>query len=84
MRPQSRDELAEWYAAALEEPVSSGLSMAARADQVGGTAATLYTWSRRSQAEGAASIEEASPASGLTQVAMRSPETEEGLPSSCG
>ena len=46
-RPTSRDLLASWYAAALEEQVTSGLSMAEFADELGVSAATLYQWRRR-------------------------------------
>ena len=46
-RPLQRDDLGRWYAAALEQQASSGLSVAEYADQLGVTAATLYQWRRR-------------------------------------
>jgi hypothetical protein len=41
-RPRSRRDLARWYAAALKEQESSGLSMAAYAKELGIAAVTLY------------------------------------------
>ena len=74
VRPQSRDELAGWYAAALEDQAGSGLSMADYADELGVTAATLYQWRRRLSADDAAEFE--TPGSlGLVEVAI------EGRPS---
>lgn len=46
-RPRSRDELAAWYGAVLEEQAESGLSLNAYADLVGVSAWTLYDWRRR-------------------------------------
>ncbi len=46
-RPTSRDELASWYAAALEAQVASGLSVAAFAERMGVSVPTLYMWRRR-------------------------------------
>ena len=46
-RPGSRDELASWYAAALDEQAVSGLSVAEYAEEIGVTATTLYQWRRR-------------------------------------
>lgn len=46
-RPERREDLAEWYAAALEDQSSSGLSVAEYARELGVTAATLYQWRRR-------------------------------------
>jgi transposase-like protein len=46
-RPLQREDLGRWYAAALEQQASSGLSVAECADQLGVTAATLYQWRRR-------------------------------------
>ncbi len=74
VRPQCRDELAEWYAAALEDQASSGLSMADYADELGVTPTTLYQWRRRLSADVAAEFE--TPGSlGLVEVSIedRSP-----------
>lgn len=46
-RPQSREELAGWYGAMLEEHAESGLSLKAYAERVGISAWTLYDWRRR-------------------------------------
>ncbi len=46
-RPQNREDLAEWYAAALAEQESSGASVAHFAEELGVTATTLYQWRRR-------------------------------------
>ena len=46
-RPRTREELAGWYSAVLEEQASSGLSIAEYADELGVTATTLYQWRRR-------------------------------------
>ncbi len=46
-RPSSRTELAGWYEAALDGQERSGLSVAEYADEIGVTAATLYSWRRR-------------------------------------
>ncbi len=51
-RPRIRGDLAGWYAAALEEQVSSGLSVAEYADEIGVAAATLYQWRRRLASQG--------------------------------
>lgn len=68
-RPRSRDELADWYTAALEDQASSGLSMADYADELGVTSATLYQWKRRLSADDAADFE--TPGSlGLVEVAI--------------
>ena len=50
-RPQSRDELAVWYTAALDEQADSGLSMVEYAEELGVTASTLHQWKRRLSAE---------------------------------
>lgn len=50
-RPRRRDELAGWYAAALEDQASSGLSMAEYASELGVASATLYQWRRRLSSE---------------------------------
>jgi len=69
VRPQSRDELADWYTAALEEQASSGLSMSDYADELGVTPTTLYQWRRRLSADDAAEFE--TPGSlGLVEVAI--------------
>ena len=68
-RPRSRDELACWYTAALEEQASSGLSMAEYADELGVAPTTLYQWKRRLCAEDHAEFE--TPASfGLVEVSV--------------
>jgi len=51
-RPDDRQGLSEWYAAALEDQASSGLSVADYAIEIGVTAATLYQWRRRLSEEG--------------------------------
>lgn len=72
-RPRSRAKLEAWYAAALEEQASSGLSVAAYATKIGVTAATLYQWRRRLSCKpdelGANSVEP----HGLIQVSLKSP-----------
>ena len=75
-RPQSRDELAAWYSAALEDQVASGLSMGEYAGELGVASATLYQWKRRLAAEDAAEFE--TPRShGLVEVSI------EDRPSAC-
>lgn len=51
-RPTSREELTDWYAAALSAQASSGLSVSAYAALIGVTAATLYQWRRRLACDG--------------------------------
>lgn len=46
-RPASREELEAWYATALAEQETSGLSVADFAEELGVTATTLYQWRRR-------------------------------------
>ena len=46
-RPTSGEHLERWYAAALSEQESSGLSVADFAEHLGVTATTLYHWRRR-------------------------------------
>ena len=46
-RPENREELQAWYAAALAEQASSGLSVGEYAEVIGVTATTLYQWRRR-------------------------------------
>ena len=46
-RPRSREELASWYAEALDDQACSGLSMTEYAEELGVSAATLYQWRRR-------------------------------------
>lgn len=46
-RPRNREDLAKWYAAALAEQASSGVSVADFAEELGVTATTLYQWRRR-------------------------------------
>jgi len=46
-RPTSRSELAAWYEAVLEDQERSGLSVAAYAEEIDVTPATLYNWRRR-------------------------------------
>ena len=68
-RPQSRDALAGWYAAALKEQACSGLSMAEYADELGVASTTLYQWKRRLCVEDHAEFE--TPASfGLVEVSV--------------
>ena len=50
-RPRSRNELASWYAEALDEQAASGLSVSEYAGQLGVTPATLYQWRRRLSGE---------------------------------
>ena len=56
-RPRSREELASWYATALDDQVSSGLSVAEYATGLGVTAATLYQWRRRLAAQDTAELD---------------------------
>jgi transposase-like protein len=46
-RPASRDELAAWYAEALEAQTASGLSVAEFAGRIGVSTPTFYAWRRR-------------------------------------
>ena len=46
-RPTSREDLADWYSAALSAQARSGLSVSDYAACIGVTAATLYQWRRR-------------------------------------
>jgi len=46
-RPTSREELAAWYAEALEAQAASGLSVAEFAQRMGVSMPTLYMWRRR-------------------------------------
>ncbi len=67
-RPVGRDELARWYAEALAEQASSGLSVADYAEEIGVTASTLYQWRRRlAQGEG---CDRARSPFGLVEVAI--------------
>lgn len=67
-RPVGRDELARWYAEALADQASSGLSVAEYAEEIGVTASTLYQWRRR-LGEGAGK-RRAQSAFGLVEVAI--------------
>jgi transposase-like protein len=68
-RPRSRDHLPEWYATALEDQATSGLSMADYAGELGIAPATLYQWKRRLSAEDPGEFE--TPASlGLVEVSI--------------
>lgn len=51
-RPTSRNELAVWYAEALEAQVASGLSIAEYAGRIGVSVPTLYQWRRRLGSQG--------------------------------
>lgn len=51
-RPTSRDELARWYAGALEAQAASGLSVAEYAGRIGVSVPTLYQWRRRLDSQG--------------------------------
>ena len=69
-RPQSREDLAQWYAAALAEQESSGVSVAEFAEVLGVTATTLYQWRRR-LAAGSHRQRQAGPAPiGLVEVTV--------------
>ena len=68
-RPRSRDELEAWYAAALDDQATSGLSVAEYAEGIGVTAATLYQWRRRFGADGDDRKNSAQPA-GLVEVTL--------------
>jgi transposase-like protein len=46
-RPNSRGELARWYASILEQQAESGLSVREYAARAGLSAWTLYEWRRR-------------------------------------
>lgn len=69
-RPQSRDELAAWYAEALAEQAASGLSMAAFAEELGVTATTLYHWKRRLAEENSTAPASRARRGGLIEVAI--------------
>ncbi len=71
-RPRGRAHLADWYAAALADQASRGLSIAEYADELGVTPTTLYQWRRRLSAEDAAEFE--TPRShGLVEVPLEDP-----------
>ena len=67
-RPRDRQGLSEWYAAALEDQATSGLSVADYAFEIGVTAATLYQWRRRLSEEGTGP---ARRGSGLVEVMVK-------------
>jgi hypothetical protein len=71
-RPSSRDELAGWYAAALDAQSRSGLSVTGYAEQIGVTAATLYQWRRRLASSAAVGPSRAK----LVEVTIASPNRE--------
>ena len=57
VRPESREDLPAWYAAALADQASSGLSMAEYAHELGVAPATLHQWKRRLSADDEAEFE---------------------------
>jgi len=70
-RPENREDLSSWYAAALAEQASSGLSVAEYADVVGVTATTLYQWRRRLAAGGGDKCRRSAPSPvGLVEVTV--------------
>ncbi len=74
-RPRDRNGLAQWYAAALEDQASSGLSVTDYAFEIGVTAATLYQWRRRLSAPGGG--DRTQDGAGLVEVTVkRGPVTE--------
>ncbi len=79
-RPERREDLPAWYAAALADQAHRGLSMTDYADELGVTPATLYQWRRRLSAEVEPEFE--TPASlGLIEVCVEgAAPTEPGAP----
>lgn len=71
-RPVSREDLASWYAVALAEQESSGLSVADFADELGVTATTLYHWRRRLAADTAKDGRGSPSSIGLVEVTVGS------------
>ena len=69
-RPESREDLASWYAAALAEQESSGLSVAEYADEIGVTATTLYQWRRRLAVRGREGRRRPGSPAGLVEVTV--------------
>ena len=70
-RPERREDLPGWYAAALLDQSRSGLSMTDYAGELGVTAATLYQWRRRLAAEVEVDAEFETPTSlGLIEVCV--------------
>jgi len=69
-RPQNREDLAKWYAAALAEQESSGVSVAEFADVLGVTATTLYQWRRRLAAGSHRQSQARSDPMGLVEVTV--------------
>ena len=69
-KTRNRDELASWYAAALDEQSSSGLSMAEYASKLGVTATTLYQWKRRLSVEEDRAEFETPRSMGLVEVSL--------------
>lgn len=79
VRPESREDLPAWYAAALSEQAGSGLSMADYANELGIAPATLYQWKRRLSADDDAEFE--TPRSlGLVEVHVEGVSDEAGGP----
>jgi len=68
-RPSSRSDRADWYARALEEQASSGLSLAEYAEELGIPAVTLYRWRQRLSAQSAVEPSAPSPF-GLVEVSL--------------
>lgn len=69
-RPQSRGQLASWYAAALEEQAESGLSVSEYAAELGVTPATLYSWRRRLESRVSERGSTARGRDGLIEIAL--------------
>ncbi len=68
-RPRSREHLSDWYAVALEDQATSGLSMADYAGELGIAPTTLYQWKHRLSAQDACEFE--TPTSlGLVEVSI--------------
>ncbi|MCP5041883.1 MAG: transposase [bacterium] len=69
-RPSRHEDLGRWYATALAEQESSGLSVTDFAEELGVTAATLYCWRRRLAAEDNEDRRPASSLKGLVEVTV--------------
>jgi len=76
-RPARRDELARWYAEALADQVSSGLSVSEYANEIGVTASTLYQWRRR-LTEGSGGERQTRKPFGLVEVTIQEDSTAPG------
>ena len=78
-RPRGRDELAEWYAAALDDQATSGLTVAEYAEEIGVAAATLYQWRRRLSVDAGGDLSAPPRPAGLVEVTLEAERTEPSI-----